>query len=406
MVRSVTMADIRKSKPPSTPRDSHRDNVGKGNYNRWDPLTENGRRFSFSKRKLDESPTAPSQSAKVAKLDSNKLFSEMQVHEEKLKAARVALDEAKKIGDDKEIFEAGPMGLVIGKLLLVVTTLLTQSEGITSSIIDVCKAGEMADLSKDKVTHSQPNNNNQDGSGRSRSGTINQGNKKTITAEEQHLRKVKQEIAKAEKSTILFDLDLGQVPVINKDTLSKKVTCAIHAAAEEGEEVKKGNITARDAEEMLDDILSCTSLDFLGNGSKKFFNSKNGNDSRNGTFCTVPTKMTFKTKDERIRAEQTLRKVCKVRCSIPYPKKLREIINNMVQEGRKASPGNYIKVKVDTDKMMVSAIASVKQDNNKYVWQDLNLCCDIPLDILDWKDKVSETNEGENPTEAMDSQVS
>jgi hypothetical protein len=157
---------------------------------------------------------------------------------------------------------------------------------------------------------------------------------------------------------------------------------------------------------MLDDILSCTSLDFLGNGSKKFFNSKNGNDSRNGTFCTVPTKMTFKTKDERIRAEQTLRKVCKVRCSIPYPKKLREIINNMVQEGRKASPGNYIKVKVDTDKMMVSAIASVKQDNNKYVWQDLNLCCDIPLDILDWKDKVSETNEGENPTEAMDSQVS
>jgi hypothetical protein len=160
------MADIRKSKPPSTPRDSHRDNVGKGNYNRWDPLTENSRRFSFSKRKLDESPTAPSQSAKVAKLDSNKLFSEMQVHEEKLKAAHIALDEAKKIGDDKEIFEAGPMALVISKLLLVVTTLLTQSEGITSSIIDVCKAGETAYLSKDKVNHSQPNNNNQDGSGR------------------------------------------------------------------------------------------------------------------------------------------------------------------------------------------------------------------------------------------------
>jgi hypothetical protein len=166
------------------------------------------------------------------------------------------------------------------------------------------------------------------------------------------MKKIRQEINKAEKTTTVFDLNLGQVPIIDKDTLSGKVTRAINPATASSDEIKKGNYTAAEAEEILDDVLSCASLDFLGNGgSKKFYNKAKPHDPRNGTFCTVPTKLTFRTKDERIKAEQTLRKFCKVKCSVPYPKKLRTIIGDIVKKGKQVKHNNYIRVKVDNESL-------------------------------------------------------
>ena len=396
MVRTVTMSDLRKSKPPPSPTDEHRANVSKGNYNRWDPLVDGGRRFSSAKRQLDDSPSAPTQVNKTARLDANKLFADMQVHEEKLKTAKSTLAEAQALGDEKEIFNAGPMGQVIGKMMTVITTLICHSEGLSSSFIDLCKASNQSEAS------GKPTPPNLElPSGRPRSGTSTMNKKKALTEEEILVRKIKQEIVKAEKSTILFDLDLGPVPIINKDTLSTKVTRAIHTSAAKGEEVSKGNYTTQEAEEMLDDVLTCANLEFLGNGSKKYYNAKKPNDEKNGKFCTVPAKLTFRNKDERIRAEQSIRKLCKVRCSIPYPKKLRDIVNNMIQDGRKASPGNFIRVKVDAENLKVSAAASIHQGNNKYKWEDLNISTDIPLDVLDKTIQVTLDTE-----EAMDSQVS
>ncbi len=112
-------------------------------------------------------------------------------------------------------------------------------------------------------------------------------------------------------------------------------------------------------------------------------------DPLNGKFCTVPIKLTFKTKEERVKAEQSLRKFSKVKCSVPYPKKLRTIIGNMVKEGKKQKPDTYSKVKVDTEKMKVTAHASVKGDNGRWVWEDLKLSQDIPLDILEEPEKVT-----------------
>jgi hypothetical protein len=46
------------------------------------------------------------------------------------------------------------------------------------------------------------------------------------------VKKLKQAISKAERSVTLFDLDLGSVPVLNRDTLSKKVTLVLHERAQ------------------------------------------------------------------------------------------------------------------------------------------------------------------------------
>jgi hypothetical protein len=126
-------------------------------------------------------------------------------------------------------------------------------------------------------------------------------------------RKVKQAIREAERKTLIFNLDMGNAPTMNKDTLSRKVTLALGAKATAGEH----DYDIKDAEEAIDDILSCTKLDFLGTKTKKFSNKRNPQDPRNDTFCTIPVKFEFKDKDTRIEAEKALRKICKV----SYPKK-------------------------------------------------------------------------------------
>jgi hypothetical protein len=76
---------------------------------------------------------------------------------------------------------------------------------------------------------------------------------------------------------------------------------------------------AEDTGEILDDVLTCANMEILGNGgSKKYYNRLKPSDPLNGKFCTVPIKLTFKTKEERVKAEQSLRKFSKVKCSVPY----------------------------------------------------------------------------------------
>jgi hypothetical protein len=51
---------------------------------------------------------------------------------------------------------------------------------------------------------------------------------------------------------------MGSVPVINKETLARKVTIALHEKASKCEQVRNGDMTEADAEEIVDDLLTCT----------------------------------------------------------------------------------------------------------------------------------------------------
>ncbi len=103
--------------------------------------------------------------------------------------------------------------------------------------------------------------------------------------------------------------------------------------------------------------------------------------------------MLFKGRDERILAEQTLRKVCQARCSTPYPKNLRIMIRKLVDEGKQAKPGHFVRVRVLPDSLRLEAHASVDKQ-----WVDLKIGKEIPLDILD-SSEISEVEaEGEMET--------
>ena len=95
-------------------------------------------------------------------------------------------------------------------------------------------------------------------------------------------------------------------------------------------------------------------------------------------MCTIPVRMDFKNKETKLQAETTLRSVCKVSCSTPYPKRLRQLINGMIQNGKNTNPDCFIKIKVDIDNLMLTAHAR-KEDT----WIHLKLDTVIPLDILD-----------------------
>jgi hypothetical protein len=162
---------------------------------------------------------------------------------------------------------------------------------------------------------------------------------------------------------------------MNRDTLARKVTLLLHDKARtEGE--YKDNMKA--AEEAVDDFLSCASLDFLGKGTQPFFNKKDITDERNRKFCTVPVKLTWKSKGERIRGEQAIRKVCNSKCSVPYPKKIRALIDEALKAGQSAKPGCFIRVRVSHETLTVAAHA--REGNS---WSDLGISKVIPSDILD-----------------------
>jgi hypothetical protein len=130
----------------------------------------------------------------------------------------------------------------------------------------------------------------------------------------------------AEKKLVVFNMNLGKAPVMNRDTLAKNV------AIELGNKVKDGkhDYHIGDAEDVIDDVLSCSKLDFMGTSTRKFFNSKNVADPRNNTMYTMPVKFEFADREVRFQSELSLRKICKLNCSVPYPKPVRTIMDGLI----------------------------------------------------------------------------
>jgi hypothetical protein len=95
-------------------------------------------------------------------------------------------------------------------------------------------------------------------------------------------------------------------------------------------------------------------------------------------FFTIPVRFEFKDKDIRMQAETSLRKICGISCAVPYPKRLRDLMDKIVKEGKVAYPNCFIKTRVNIEKLLVTA--SAKTCNG---WKDLDVSVQIPLDILD-----------------------
>ena len=396
-VKPFLMADLQKTAPPS-PSVSHRASVGIGTYNRFNLLAPNrGRIKSTGKRLLSDDDNPPA-SRKIPRFDANQVFEKLASHDLLLDAAKGSLSVARAAIGHHYKQDDGALGTILFQLGAAMEKVILHSDAMKSNLVDMYKTMDTKPTYSGNPAHSKATNS-------APKAAKQVPAKQPPSAADTALLKVKRVLREAERRTVMFDLDLGAAPLINKESISKKVTYALHQAAASGEH----DWNIKDAGTMVDDALSCSQLEFLGSGTRKFFNNKKQDDPHNGKMCTVPVRMDFKNKETRQQAEHTLRSICKVNCSTPYPKKLRALLGRAILDGKKKFPKNYIRTKVDIDNMQVTA--SVREGAS---WVVVSGPYPIHLDILDPNTvipppeipEISETTNMETNTTAENTNVS
>jgi hypothetical protein len=186
--------------------------------------------------------------------------------------------------------------------------------------------------------------------------------------------KFKEAVREAEKSTVLFNLNMGNFPTMNYDTISKKATLALTKMAANVEKSTTG-VPSAEAISAIDDLLSVTKdMKLFGNTTKPYHNPT---DPANGTFYTIPVKYTFKDRDTRANVEKVLRSRCNVSCSTPYPLFLRECIKQTVAHYKAKHPNLFVRVSVDISKLVLKIFTSPTDKKN---WTELPHTVPIPVE--------------------------
>jgi hypothetical protein len=346
--------------------------------NRFAPLVDKGRSLSVSGRTLSPSPAVKRPSSgegepagKNSKRD-DRIFYVMENAEKMISKGRQDLDKARSaLIKDKDLSPA--VKEVLGGLIAGFEHMTDAIETVASVVVDAAKKGNL--FSTDS------------GNASTAGGGRNSNSRNTVAAPDP--AKVKKdkfcsEVRDAEKSLLVFQLDLGKVPIMNTTTMAKNVTGDVVRKAAAVEKSTNGR-PSDDTIATLDDTLSVVqSMDFFGKVTKPYINKRNEQDPANGTYHTLPVKINFKTKEAKQRAETIFRKKCKLQCSTPYPKRLRTMIGELVSSEKTKFPGCFIQVKVDLDSMTlkVSRRGETEWINN---YHSVPLC-----------DKVLDTNQVAN----------
>lgn len=194
----------------------------------------------------------------------------------------------------------------------------------------------------------------------------------------EEIRVFKNAVKSAEKSSLLFNLNLGKVPIMNTNTMLTKATKALTEMASQSDGASSS--PSDDTVASIDDVLSMVkNVTFFGKQTKTY---RHPSDQASGSYCTVPIRYEFKDKDTRVRAEMLLREKCKVMCSTPYHPTLREAIKQVVKHFKQEYPDNLIKVTVDTKNMCLRAARKPKGESD---WRKWDYTIPIPDAALDTK---------------------
>jgi hypothetical protein len=152
-------------------------------------------------------------------------------------------------------------------------------------------------------------------------------------------------VKEAERSLLIFNLDMGQTPIMNPNTISTKVTLSLLDLAADKAGLKKGEHTP-DSRELVDDIISqVVRMEFFG--SKTSHCKFPGNSSLDGTFYTVPVKLVFKDRRTAQTAAELLRKQLGLNSITPYHKTLKAAMTQAINRAKAANPGHHAKVNLD-----------------------------------------------------------
>jgi hypothetical protein len=189
---------------------------------------------------------------------------------------------------------------------------------------------------------------------------------------------LKAALTAAEKSAIVFDVDLGPSPVANRATLNGAFaaglkTATLKVAAETGGD-------ANEAIRVVNDALSCAdNVDFKGQTSSKRIDKRDPANPVVMPFCSMPVKLDFPDRNTRIHFERTLRKQCNLKANISLPTTIRKYQALYLKAMRDHLPGRAVMVRPDTASL--SLVTLVKEEGGS-AWLRCPGGHPIPRDIM------------------------
>jgi hypothetical protein len=321
-------------------------------------------RSSSAKRVRTESECTDKGEEELA---GESIFANMEKTEEQLKEAKVVIDQVKL--EVEKIQEPGPLKSVLDGLV--------KWMGLTTAIQENT-ASVMLDEFAKKAARSDGNGTNPPPPpevSRSQVDNGRQGKDSDQEPMDPRKKKFAQAVKEAENATLVFNMDMGTVSVMNPATMNRKFSLALKAKAAEVDGGVNGE-PKTDTVVQLDDTLSMVKhMDFFGKATKK---------AKDKDFYTIPVKLSYKDRDTRIAAEQNLRKLCKVSCTTPYHSSLRDYMKKLMNEAKSKYKNSYIQTKVDVERMCLKV--SQRQDG---VWHNDVEVLELPDSVLDLTNKVS-----------------
>jgi hypothetical protein len=187
-------------------------------------------------------------------------------------------------------------------------------------------------------------------------------------------------VKEAERSILVFNLDMGQLPIMNPATISKKVTlCLLDlVAAKSGQ--AKGTHT-QDSRDLVDDITSqVVRMEFFG--SKTAPCKFPGNSELNATFYTVPVKFVFKDRRTAQTAAELQRKHLDLNSITPYHKSLKAAMTQAIKRAKSANPGHHAKVNLDLNGKSLKCLIRT-EGNPPGSWVPWGKNIPLPSEALD-----------------------
>jgi hypothetical protein len=187
-------------------------------------------------------------------------------------------------------------------------------------------------------------------------------------------RELADALAKADRTAILHDANLGTVPIANRQKLCHALSAGIRESALRKAEGAGGD--PAEAVRMADDALSLVrDMTFLGQASKKVNNPRKPELDH----MSMPIKLEFEDRNSRIHFERTMLTTCNIRASMSLPKPVRTALNKFHESIRSKYPDEITMVRTDTFKLRF--IAFHKEDGGPQ-WLSCPEWTAIPYDIL------------------------
>jgi len=341
--------------------------------NRFLALAEKGkaardRTLSAKRFRSDSEYTDIGEDADVCEQEDS-VFVNMEKTENQLKEAKTVIDQVKQ--EVEKIPDPGPLRGVLDGLVKWMALTTSIQENTASVMLDeFAKAKKKAVLVSKVVAEasSQSKAAGQQGKGK-------QGETDGQPEQDPRKKKFIQAVREAEKSTLVFNMDMGTVAVMNTNTMNRKFSLALKAKAAEVDGNANGE-PKTDTVTQLDDTLSMVkSMDYFGKTTKQ---------AKGKDFFTIPVKLAYKDKETRITAEQNLRKLCKVSCTTPYHSTLRDELKKVMEGAKVRYKNSYVQTRLDVDKMEVKV--SYRQDG---IWYNDVEKFPLPDSVFDLTHKVA-----------------